>query len=226
MQMDGWKKVYWYYGIIFFGLGLLGFLFNNRVSLPQLAQLTLTHVSRELTDLGLIPPGVSREATVSHPGATQILFVTPYHSMDSQSEGLKEQIYNWLAEKTHLVRYPVAGPEWYKSPQTEELLIEGRFLIGMEPIVNGKGFVVPGILFSVSDFMAAEFFKGLINQRPDFPLFKLELIAKGENHLYRLSFGEPGFSSGHLITVLDSLLKLWKTAGSNQQRRNYRETIW
>lgn len=225
-QIGEWKKVYLFFGIICFSLGLLGFCFNNRLSLASIAQLVMGNVSRELADLGLIPDEASREAMVFKPNWRSVVLVCPESTREVRYDAIKERIINRTGAQTQIISYPDAEREWFKSPQFERLLSNERFLIGLAPDAGQESLEGPSILFSLAKPMAAEFINRLLNHRPELPLFRLELVAKGQTFLYRFSFGEPGDSSGDLLQVIDILLELWELGGSNLQRGNYRETFW
>lgn len=224
-QIGEWKKVYLFFGIICFSMGLLGFCFNNRLSLASIAQLALVNVSRELAGLGLIP-SEAREVMVFKPSLRSIVFVCPESTGEGRYDAIKERIINRTGAQTQIVGYPDAEREWFKSPQSGRLLSNERFLIGLDPKAEQEGFKGPSILFSLSKPMTAEFINRLLNHRPELPLFQLELVAKGQTFLYRFSFGEPGNSSGDLLQVIDILLDLWGIGDSNLRRGNYRETFW
>ncbi|MGE5606768.1 MAG: hypothetical protein ACM3YE_13895 [Bacteroidota bacterium] len=225
-QIGDWKKVYLFFGIICFSLGLLGFFLDNRLSLTRIAQLALTNVSRELADLGLIPSGESREVMVFNPRLRSIVLVCPESSGKSLYVAIKERIINRMGAQTQIISYPDSEREWFKSPQSGWLLNNERLLIGLDLGAGREGLTGPSILFSLSKSMTAEFINRLLNHRPELPLFKLELIAKGQTFLYKFSFGESDSSSGNLLKVIDILLDLWETGGRNLRRGNYRETFW
>ena len=222
--IEGWKKVYLIYGSIFFGLGLLGFFFNNGLGLPRLARLALVNVSRELADLGLIPSEASREVTVSNPGFRGVVFIDT--TGKGRYVGLKEQILNRIKARTDVISYPVAEREWYKAPQSEGLLTNGRLLVGLDLEADREGLERPSIVFSLSKEMTAEFLNRIISHQPELPLFKLELIWRGQTCVYRFSFKGSENDPGHLMKGLEILLDLWETGGRNLQRGNYRETFW
>ena len=226
IQIGGWKKIYLYYGLIFFGLGLLGFSLNNRVNLSQLVKGALFCVSQELSGLGLIPSGAIQEVSVSHSGLLPVVFIYPNRTGDPQYETLRGQILAKLEERNSVIGYSVPMPEWYRSPQVKPLLSNGRFLVGLTFSANEASFEVPSIIFSIPKPMTAEFLNCIINQETDFPLFKLELLTRGQNCLYRLSFGKSRLSSEHFLKVLDILLDLWERAGLSGRRGNYLETFW
>ena len=224
IQISGWKKVYFFYGLIFFGLGLIGFFFNNRLSLSRVAQLALVNLSKELSDLGLLASGESREVTVFNLRSRSIVIIYPDSIGDSQSNGLKERILYRMGAGTQVVSYRVSERDWFKSPQSEWLLSDDRFVIGLDPNAVLEGLEGPSILFSLSKPMAVEFVNRLLNHQPEFPLFKLELIWRGQTFLYGLSFGKSGgFSS--CLKATDILLDLWETGGRNLLWGNYRETF-
>lgn len=222
-EISGWKKVYLFYGVLCFSLGLLGFFFNNGLRLPRLARLALMNVSRELSALGLVPSETSREVTVSNPRFHSIIYVDGIGN--SRYAGLKEGIRYRLQARSYVISYPVSEREWYKTPRFEGLLSNGRFLVGLDLETGGEGMEGPSILFSLERLMTVEFINRLINCQPEIPLFKLELISRGQTYLYRFGFEDPHSSSGHLMKVIDILLDLWETGGPNLQRGNYRETF-
>lgn len=223
--MGGWKKVYVYYGIIFFGLGLIGFLFNSRLRFPELAQLTFDNFSSELADIGLIRSRESREVTISNP-RLPIVFVSFINNGNGKYEALDEQMKLRIEERVPVIRYLVSEKEWARSNQTITLLRKYRFLMGLDHNESHENSDRVSIVFTVPKLIAAEFFNRLINQRPELPLFKLELISRQQSFLYRLSFGEATFSSGHLMKVIDILLDLWETSEHSLQRGNFGETFW
>lgn len=226
IQMGGWKKVYFYYGVIFFGLGLLGFLFNSRLSLPELAQYLLDDFSRELAEVGLIRSRESREVTVTSPRLSVVALVCLDNNGNSKDEAINDQIQFRLEERVRVIRYVVSEKEWLESPQTRSLLRKYRFLIGLDLSENRKDSERLSIVFTIPKSMVTEFFDRLINQRPELALFKLELISGQQNSLYRLSFMESAFSSRQLLKVIDDLLDIWETAEHNLQRGNFGETLW
>ncbi len=226
IQINGWKKVYFFYGIVFFGLGVLGFFFNNRLSLSRLAQLAFANVSQELSDLGLIPFGESRAVTVFNPRLRSIVLVYPENTGGSLYDGLKERILYREGARTEVISYPVSEREWFKSPQSRWLLNNDRFVIGVNPDSDWNSLKEASILFSLSKPMTAEFVNRLINYQPEIPLFKLELISRGQTFLYSFSLEESQSTSVHLMKVMDILLDLWETGGHSLQRGNYRETLW
>ncbi len=225
IQMSGWKKIYFFYGIIFFVIGLLGFLFNSQFSVTKLTQLPLDYFSRELADLGLMPSGESREVTISNHVSTPIVLLCLNSNVDHKYQVLNEQIQFKIEERFQMVRYPVSGGEWFQSPQTRMLLNDDRFLIGLDLSASRDGLEGPSVIFSLSQGMAVKFFHRLVNQKPEFPLFGLELLSREQNLLYRLSFREA-LTPDHLLKVTDILLDLWQTADRNLQRGNYRDTFW
>lgn len=226
IQMSGWKKIYFFYGIIFFAIGLLSLLFNSQFSLPKLAQLTLDNFSRELADLGLMNSGESREVIALNPVSRPMVLMCFDRSGDPNYQALNEQIQFRIEERFQIIPFPVSQGEWFKSPQTRMLLNDGRFLIGLELGANREGPEGPGVIFSLSKTMAAELFNRLVNQQPELPLFGLELIFREQNSLYRLRLREAPFSSEHLLKVTDLLLDLWETADRNLQRGNFRDKFW
>ena len=225
-QIGEWKKVYLFFGIICFSLGLLGFFSNNRFSLAGIAQLALVNFSRELADLGLIPAEASREVMVFKPNWRSVVLVCPESTGEVRYDAIKERIISRTGAQTQIIGYPDAEREWFKSPQSGWLLSNERFLIGLDPDAGQEGVKGPSILFSLAKPMAAEFINRLLNHRPELPLFQLELVAKGQTFLYRFSFGESGNTIGDLLPVIDILLDLWEIGGRNLRRGNYRETFW
>lgn len=222
-QIGDWKKVYLFFGIICFSLGLLGFVFNNRSSLVSLARLALVNVSRELSDLRLIP-FEAWEVMVFKPSGRSLVLVWPESTGEGRYDAIKKRIINRTGTQTQVIDYPDGDREWFKSPQSGWLLSNERFLIGLDP--GQEGLEGPSILFSLAKPMAAEFINRLLNQRSELPLFQLELVAKGQTFLYRFSFGESDDSSFDLLQVIDILLDLWEIGGRNLRRGNYRETFW
>lgn len=226
IKKGGWKKLYLFYGIIFFSLGLLGFLFNSRVSLSQLAQGALVGVARELAGLGLIPSGTTQEVSVSHSGLVPVVFICPTGTGDPRYEILREQILAKIEEKNPVIEYSASMPQWYRLPQIRSFLSKGQFLVGLTLDTNQSSYKAPAIIFSISKPMTIQFLNQITNLQTDFPLFKLELIARGQNYLYGFSFDEPSLSARHLLKVIDILLDLWKTEGPNGRWGNYLETFW
>lgn len=226
IQMGGWKKVYFYYGVIFFGLGLLGLLFNSRFSLPELAQYLFDDFSKELAEVGLIRSRESREVTVASPRSLVVALVCLDNNGNSKNEAINEQIKFRLEERVRVIRYVVSEKEWLESLQTRSLLRQYRFLIGLDLSENRKNADRLSVVFTIPKSMAVEFFDRLINQRPELDSFKLELISGQQNALYRLSFIDSAFSFRQLLKVIDILLDIWETAEDNLQRGNFGETLW
>ncbi len=223
IQISGWKKVYFYYGAIFFGLGLLGSLLNSRLSLPELAGEAFERFSVELAEAGLIRPREVREVTVSSPRLASVVLVSEVNERNDKYEALNKQVQLRIEERARVIRYVASEKEWFNSPQMKPLLNNQQFLIGWDRGGKQEGLDGSSMVFSIPKMMAAEFFSRLTNQRPEAPLFNLELISGSQNALYRISFEESSCSFNHWIRVIDILLDIWETS---LRRGNFGETLW
>lgn len=214
IQMSGWKKLYLFYGIVFFGLGLLGFLLTNRIKLREIGGGAFADFFQELAEVGLAPRRASREVTVSNLGTMPIYVVCQDSNEARIFEGIAEQIQRRPEERVQVHRVQAAGKEWFKTKQINRLLSEYRFIIGLDEGEKEGDLKKSGIVFSIPETMTAEFLDRLLNRRPEIASFKLDLISREPTPLYRLDLGKSMISSGLLMEVIDMLLDLWVSSAS------------
>lgn len=223
IQMGGWKKVYFYYGIVFFGLGLFGFLINNRLEFTKITRVTFDDFFTELADIGLTGNRESREVTALNPGTAPIGFVCLDNDGKSRYGIINEQLQRRMEGRIRFRRIEVSDKEWFNTGQVDWSLNNHRFLIGLDLSENREDLERTGIVFTVPKAMAAEFVNRVLNRLSEIPSFKLELISREPFFLYRFNIGESILSSGHLMKVIDILLDLWE---SSLRRGNFGETLW
>lgn len=218
IRTGAWKKVYFFYGIIFFGIGLFGILLTDRFDYSRLLRLTFDRFTEELADTGLIIPRGSREVAVSNSGLSPIIFLCPEMIGNENLRDLEQQIRFRLEKKAPLIRYRVAVQEWLKAPQLQTLLKGDSFLIGL--VINPDRELPErmSLIFSLPKMAAPHFWTQITKQRPELPLFKLELLADQPDGLYRFEFMEP-HSAADLLRVVDILLNFWTRTGFG---RNYK----
>lgn len=210
IQVNGWKKIYLFYGVIFFAMGLFGFVFNSRLIISELARFIFNDLSGELAEVGLIHSHDSREVAVINPRMSPVVLFSRIDNGDPEYRTLVNQIYNRTAKKTKVVHYQVSGEEWLKSPHIISLINENRLLIGVE-YSGALSTDQLNIVFTVPKKTAVEFFERLVNQKPELPLFQLRQIDSRLNSLYGLNFADPSVSLIHWMRVIDALLENWKT---------------
>ncbi|NLY74877.1 MAG: hypothetical protein GX075_06200 [Firmicutes bacterium] len=218
IRTGAWKKAYFFYGIVFFGIGLFGILSTDRFDYSGLIQLTFDRFTEELADAGLIIPRGSREVAVSNSGLASIVFLCPEMIGNENLRDLEQQIRFRLEKKAPLIRYRVAVQERLKAPQLLTLLKRDSFLIGL--VINSDRELPErmGLIFSLPKTAAPHFWTQITKQPPELPLFKLELLADQPDGLYRFEFTEP-HSAADLLRVVDILLNLWTRTGFG---RNYK----
>jgi hypothetical protein len=125
-----------------------------------------------------------------------------------------------MAKRVQVVHYPASGGEWLASPEIRSLIIEDRFLIGVE---NPLAIAADGlsITFTIPQSMDADFFERLVNQNPKLPLFELRQINSPSNSLYRFSYLKPPVSNIHWMKVIDALVETWKTMEHQRVDRTF-----
>lgn len=209
IQINGWQKIYLFYGVIFFGMGLFGFVCNSRLTFFQLAQFLLDDLSEELAEVGLLHSPESREVTIINPQMSPVVLFSRVDIGEPGYRAMVNLIYNKMAKKAKIVHYQVSGAEWPRSPYVRSLINENRLLIGVENF----GALSPdqlNIVFTVPKMKAVEFFERLENQKPELPLFQLRQIDSQLKSLYGLSFVNSSVSLTHWMRVIDALLETWK----------------
>lgn len=213
IQINGWKKIYLFYGVIFFGMGLFGFVFNSRLTVSELARFFLDDLSEELAEVGLIHSRESREVPVINPRVSPVVLFSRVDNGEPGYRALVNQIYNRMAKKARVAHYQVSGEEWLRSPHISSLINKNRLLIGVE----NAGALSPdqlNIVFTVPKKTAVDFFERLVNQKPELPLFQLRQIDSRLKSLYGLSFVNPSVSLTHWMRVIDALLETWKSTNN------------
>ncbi len=211
IQLNGWNKVYIFYGAIFFGLGLFGFL-GSRFDLSKLTRFIVNDFSSGLAEVGLIKSQESREVIVK-PSRLPVVLTSFVADREIHYLNLVEQIKGRIQGKAWVVHYSVPSQDWLKSNQIISLINEQQFLIGLDKETGLEDSVGFSIVFTIPKTSAAILFKNLVNYRPELPLFQLVQISSRDNSLYRLNFIKPPVSSAHWMAVVDVILETWKTIG-------------
>lgn len=209
IQINGWKKIYLFYGVIFFGMGLFGFVSNSRLTFFQLARFFLDDLSEELAEVGLLHSRESREVAVINPQMSPVVLFSRIDNGEPGYRAMVNQIYNRMAKKAKIVHYQVSGEEWLKSPYIKSLINENRLFIGVENF-SALSPDQLNIVFTVPKMTAVKFFERLENQKPELPLFQLRQIDSQHKSFYGLNFVNPPVSLTHWMRVIDALLETWK----------------
>lgn len=215
IQISGWKKIYLFYGVIFFSMGLLGFIFNSRVALPQLARFILDDFSGELAEVGLIRSRESRSVIVINPRLSPVVLISLIDNGEPGYRATVDRIHKRMARKSRVIHYPVSGKDWLKSPPIRSLINKNRFLVGVESAGAMDSDRI-SIVFTIPKPMIVKFFNELLTKNPELPLFQLVQIYSQPNSLYRFSFTKPSVSYAHWTKVIDTLLETWKTEESQR----------
>ncbi|NLW49149.1 MAG: hypothetical protein GXY86_17675 [Firmicutes bacterium] len=213
IQNGGWKKVYLFYGVIFFSLGFLGFLFNSRLALSELARFILDDFAEELAEVGVVRSRKSRVVTVDNYRLSTAVLISRADNGGPQYKATVERIYETMAQKIQVVHYPASDAEWLTSPEIRSLIAENRFLIGVESssaIAAADGL---SIIFTLPRSMVLNLLEKLATQNPELPLFELGQINSPSSSLYRFSYLKPSVSNIHWMKVIDALVETWETMG-------------
>jgi hypothetical protein len=210
IKIGGWKKIYLFYGVVFFSLGLFGFLFNSRLALSEIAEFIMDDFPEELVEVGIVRSRKIPVVTVSNDRLSPTFLISRNDNSSSEYRVMVERIYRRMAQKVQVVHYSASGADWLNTPEIVSLMNENRFIIGVE---NSDRMAAHGfsIIFSVSKPMIVNFFERLVNQNPGLPLFELGQINSPSNSIYRFRYLKPSVSDTHLMKVIDTLLETWET---------------
>lgn len=205
-QIGVWKKVYLFYGVVFFGIGLFGFLFNSRSDLSGLTRNFLDGFSEELAEVGLVRTSESRVVNGINRKTPTVVLNSWTANGGSQYESMVEEIKARMGERARVIHYSAPGRDWLKSFQVRSLISKEQPFIGLERIESPETADRLGMVFTATKWSASRIFNQLISQNPELPLFKLEQIFSQDISLYRLSFTESTVFTEHWIKVAAIIL--------------------
>lgn len=200
-QTGVWKKVYLFYGVLFLGMGLFGFLFNSRLDLSGLARKFFDGFAEELAEVGLASTPESRVVNGINRKTPTIVLISRIDKEAAQYDTMVAKIEAGMGERVRVIRYSISGQDWLRSFQVKSLISKGQPFLGLEAIGSGAGAERFGMVFAATKQASAQIFDQLINQSPELPLFKLEQVSSQDISLYRFSFTEAEVATDHWLKV-------------------------